>query len=88
MAVAAYLLRHTPRAGDQIINGITAMNLAIDDAVDTTTALIKARGVTVARANGHPLPDNYFDATPLALTAYATAGEYTLLGDVVGNAVT
>lgn len=88
MAVAAYLLTHTARAGDTIVDGITAMNLAIDDAVDTTTALIKARGVTVARAAGHPLPDGYFDGTPLALTAYATAGENTIFTGVVSSSVT
>jgi len=88
MAVAAYQLFHTARAGDTLVNGITSMNLAIDDAVDTTTALIKARGVTVARAAGHPVYDGYFDGTPLALTAYATAGEYTLFSGEVGKAVT
>lgn len=88
MAVVAYQLQHTARAGDMLINGITTMNLAIDDAVDTTTALIKARGVTVARAAGHPLYDGYFDATPLALSAYATAGEYTLFSGVAQQSVT
>lgn len=87
MAIAAYLLRHTQDAGDTVVNGITAMNLAIDDAVDTSTALIKARGVTVCRAAGHPLPDGYFDAAPVALTSYDAAGDNTILGNVVSHAI-
>ena len=87
MAVASYQLQHSSRAGDTLVNGITTMNLAIDDAVDTTAALIRARGVTVARVAGHPLYDGYFDVA-LALTAYATAGEYTLFTGVAQQAVT
>lgn len=87
MAIAAYLLTHTPTAGDQIINDLHAMNLAIDDAVDTTTALIKARGVTVARAAGHPVPDGYFDGAPIALTTYDAAGDVTLIRGPVDTTI-
>ena len=78
MAIVNHLLIHTENRGaNQSINGISSMLLSIDDAVDTTAAAIRARGVTVANANGQALPVGYFD-TSRALTAYNAAGEFTL----------
>lgn len=87
MAVAVHVLIHTPTLGTPIINGVTSMILAIDDAVDTTAALIRARGVTVANAAGLALPVGYFDSSR-AITAYNVAGEYSLYGATVSEAVT
>lgn len=87
MAVASYLIRRTPRAGNQTVDDLTAMLLAIDDAVDTSEALVLARAVTVARAQGHPVPTGYFDSAT-TLSAFATAGEYVLLGGVIKVGVT
>lgn len=87
MAIASYLIQRTPRAGNQTINGLNAMLLAIDDAVDTSTPLILARAATVAQAQGHKIPANYFDSAT-ALTAFNAAGEYVLLGEVIKVGVT
>lgn len=77
MAVVNHLLIHSDSGGNTYINGITHMLLAIEDTVDTTAALIRARGVTVANANGQALPPGYFD-TSRALTVYNVAGEHTI----------
>lgn len=77
MAIVNHLLIHSVAGGGRTINNITSMLLAIDDTVDTTAALIRARGVTVANANGQALPPGYFD-TSRALTVYNAAGEFSL----------
>ena len=87
MAVVAYLASRSSRGANQLINNVESMLLAIDDAVDTTPALIRARAVTVARAQGNDLPTGYFD-TLTALSAFATAGEYVILGAVQKVGVT
>lgn len=87
MAIVNHLLIHSVAGGDRTINNITHMLLAIDDAVDTTAALIRARGVTVANANGQALPAGYFD-TSRAVTTYNAAGEFTMFTGVPVEAVT
>lgn len=79
MAIAAYLVSRSPRAGDTIIDNVHAMIVAIDDAVDTTPTAVRQRGVTVAKAQGFKLPDNYFD-TSVALTAFDAAGDRVIFG--------
>lgn len=86
MAVVNHLLIRTESGGNTYINGITHMLLAIDDVVDTTAALIRARGVTVANANGQALPAGYFD-TSRALTLYNTAGEHSMFSGLVRETV-
>lgn len=67
MAIVAHLVERAQSEGDNDIrNGITAVLLAINDAVDTTAALIQARAVTVCVANGIDLPVGYFDTNRLA----------------------
>lgn len=86
MAIAVYVLTRSTTGGSQFINGVEGMVLAIDDAVDTTAALIKARGVTVANANGQALPPNYFD-TATNVTAFNTAAECMIFGALTKSAV-
>lgn len=87
MAIVQHVLIHTPTHGYPTINGVTAMLLAIDDLVDTTVALIRARGVTVLNAAGQAFPAGYFDSSR-AVTTYGTAGEYSAYGVTQLEAVT
>lgn len=87
MAVVSYLIQRTPRAGNQLVNDLHSMLLAIDNAVDTSNPLILARAVTVAKAQGHNLPAGYFDSA-VALSSFDTAGEYVLMGPVIKASVT
>jgi hypothetical protein len=86
MAVVNHLLIHTDSGGNTYINGVTHMLLAIEDTIDTTPALIRARGVTVANANGQALPPGYFDASR-ALTVYNVAGEHTMFSGLTRETV-
>lgn len=86
MAIAVHVLIHTPANNVPVVNGITSMVLAIDDVVDTTAALIRARGVTVANAAGQALPVGYFDNSR-AISTYNVAGEYSLYGSTAAEAV-
>lgn len=78
MAVVSYLVSRSDRAGDTVLNNLHGMLLAIDNAVDTSDALILARAVTVANAQGHPLPAGYFD-TLQPFTGFDVAGEYVIV---------
>lgn len=72
MAVATYLYtRSKTGAGATIVDGLTAMVLVIDGAVDTTQAARFARAVTVANAKGFAVPAGYFD-TEKQLAAFGT----------------
>lgn len=76
MPVVAHYIERTPSAGDNnVVNGIKGVILAIDDAVDTTAALIRARAVTVLNAQGLNIPAGYFNANRLITTGFATAGK-------------
>lgn len=98
MTVATYLYSKTNRALPHV-NGLVAMVLVIDAAVDTTALLRKARAVTVANAHGHAVPTGYFD-TEAQLAAFGTgvttenlklAGDCAIVGafevETVENAV-
>lgn len=80
MSVDAYLLEHTDAPGSKEVNKTQNMIVAIDSTVDTTAALRKARGVTLAVAAGVPLPTGYFDTERKISTVWATAGFFTLFG--------
>lgn len=80
MAVVTHLVTRTVTAGDnQLTNDVHAVLIAIDDAVDTTGALIRARALTVANANGYNLPAAYFDANVLVST-FDAAGDHAVFG--------
>lgn len=68
MAIAVHLVEKATTVGggaDNVRDRIQSVIIAIDDAVDTTGALIQARAVTVAVANGIDLPVGYFDTNRL-----------------------
>ena len=87
MAIVAHLVEHPVDDGDnRIVNGIHAMIVAIDDAVDTTAALIQARGVTVAVAQGHALPAGYFTSNT-ALSTFDAAGDHAIFTDKLSQVI-
>lgn len=66
MAIAVHLVeRASFDKQNEIHDAVQAVLLAIDDAVDTTSALIKTRAETVMNANGYQLPVGYFDTERL-----------------------
>lgn len=76
MAIVVHLVERTENDGDNDVrNDIHAVLVAIDDAVDTTGALIQARAVTVCQANGQDLPTGYFDTNRLVSTTLDAADD-------------
>lgn len=76
MPIVAHYVERLPSAGDnRVRNGIKFCIIAIDDAVDTTPALIQSRAITILTAQGIALSANYFNANRLITTAFATAGK-------------
>lgn len=87
MAVVAHLVERPFSEGDNDLrDGIRAMIVAIDDAVDTTAALIQARGVTVAVAQGIDLPVGYFSANTL-ISTFDAAGDHAVFTDKVTQTI-
>ena len=87
MAIVAHFIWRSMDTGSQQVDGVTGMVLAIDDAVDTTDALVQARAVTVANdtlANDGAalnLPAGYFDNNRAIATVYDAAGDVSLIAD-------
>jgi hypothetical protein len=67
MAIAVHLVERTVDPGDFVIDGIEAVLIAIDDAVETTGALIQAAAVDQANVimGAGKLPAGYFDSNRL-----------------------
>lgn len=79
MATVVHLVEKTATNGENDIrDGIRAVIVAIDDLVDTTAALIQARAVTVAVANGIDLPVGYFDSNRLITGTWDAVDDITV----------
>jgi len=79
MAIVAQLVERITGAGDNDLrDGIHAIILAIDDAVDTTDAEIQTRGVTVCNANGLDLSVGYFNSNTAIAATYDAADDVTV----------
>lgn len=63
MAIVAHLVERTVDPGDFVLDGIEAVIIAIDDAVETSGALIQAAAVDQVnvRLGATKLPAGYFD---------------------------
>lgn len=63
MAIVAHLVERTVDMGDSVIDGIEAVIIAINDATETTGALIQAAAVDQVNAlmGAGKLPAGYFD---------------------------
>lgn len=79
MAIVAHLVERSANDGDNDVrDGIRAVIIGIDDAVDTTSALILARAVTVCLAEGFDLPVGYFDTNRAVATVWDAAADITV----------
>lgn len=80
MAVVAHLVQRVADPGDFVIDGIEAVIIAIDDAVDTTDALIRARARTVINTalGANKLPVGYFTANRGVAAVWNAAGDVTV----------
>jgi hypothetical protein len=84
MAVVAHLVERVFTADNNVRNGIRNVIIAIDAAVDTTDALVRARARTVLVADGHDLPVGYFNANRAIATVFDTTGEHvTISGEKI-----
>ena len=82
MAVVAHVVWKDLDPGDSQVDTVVGMVIAIDDAVDTTDALVRTRGETVANTNGFAVPVGYFTNNRLA-TVYDAADDVTIFsGDI------
>ena len=87
MAIVANILTKSVSGGqNDIINGIYGMVFATDTVTNNTDALVIAAAVAALVAAGHPVPDSYFDTVALA-TVYDAEADYTVYGNVVGEAI-
>lgn len=80
MATVQHLLEHTVEPGSEVIDDITTCVVVVDDSVDTTTAAVKARGVTILNAAGYDLPTGYFDVDRVITTYFANVGDVAVFG--------
>lgn len=79
MAIVAHLVEKTVGDGENDLrDNIQGTIVAIDDAVDTTDALIQARAVTVLNAAGFDLPDGYFDTNRSVAGTFDAAGDFAV----------
>lgn len=77
MAIVTHFVERVPSAGDNgIRNGVNGLILAIDNAVDTSPAMIQARAVSVLNSQGMDLPSGYFNANRIINTTnFPSAGK-------------
>ena len=91
MAVVAHLVEKDIDSGDMVIDGVAAVVIGVDTAVDTTDALIQARAVTVLNAllGSGKFPTGYFTSNRGVAATYVTAGDVTVLnGRNVAESIT
>lgn len=88
MALVAHMVERLFDDGDNDLrDGIRAVLINIDDAVDTTGALIQARAVTVANTNGHNLPTGYFTSNRLVTGTWDAADDFSMFANKVDEVI-
>lgn len=88
MALVNHLVERLFDDGDNDLrDGIRSMLLNINDAVDTTDALIQARAVTVANTNGHNLPTGYFTSNRLVTGEWNAADDFSMFTSKVDELI-
>jgi hypothetical protein len=88
MVTAIMLFTRSAGVGATFVDGVASMLAVVDEAVDTTAALQKARAVTLANAAGRKLPAGYFDQLSVVASGApvtAATGQFPLaaVGDNV-----
>lgn len=81
MAVVAHRVYKDVDPGDIVVDGVTEVILAIDNAVDTSDALIRARAVTVLNAalGSGKFPTGYFTGNEGVAATYDAAGDVCVI---------
>ena len=79
MATVVHFVEKTVDVGQNYFDGIRAVIVTIDDAADTTDALVQARAVTLLNANGVPVPDDYFDTNRLISGEWDAIDDFTAI---------
>jgi len=87
MAVVVHIVERVITGDNNLRNGVNGVILAIDNAVDTTDALIQARARTVLVAQGMDLPVGYFNTNRLASVLDAAGDHVCFAGPKVLDVV-
>ena len=87
MAIVAHLVERVPSDGENDVrNGIHAMIVVVEDTIDNTPALVQARGVTIAQAQGQDLPAGYFTSNTL-LSTFDAVGDNAIFTDKLSQVI-
>lgn len=80
MAIVAHLVEKTVDPGDQVIDGIAAVLIAIDDAVETTDLLVRQAAVDEVNVQlgANKLPDLYFTTNRLVTGTWDANDDITI----------
>lgn len=78
MALVTYLVQKT-NVGP-ILNDVTQVFIALDDAVVTTPVLVRQATVNALRARGMTLPDGYFDQSTTVASKFNNVGDLFVIG--------
>lgn len=80
MAIVAHLVEKLVDPGDQVIDGIAAVLIAINDGVETTSALIQQAAVDEVNVQlgTNKLPDGYFTTNRLVTGTWAADDDITI----------
>lgn len=91
MAIDVHLVERATADGQTVRNGVRMVLVAVDDAVDTTDALVRTRAETLMNANGYDLPPGYFDANReigVGTGVWDAVGDFSVIsGDIVREVI-
>lgn len=82
MAIVAHMVQKTVQPGDSLVNGVSAILIAIDDGVETTGALIQQAAVDQYNAvvGAGVMPDLYFDTNRSVVAEWNADDDFTVFG--------
>lgn len=85
MAIVAHLVQRTVDPGDFVIDGIESVIIAINDATETSGALIQQAAVDQVNVlqGATKLPDGYFDSNRAIAAVWDADDDITILGGKV-----
>lgn len=82
MAIVAHMVQKTVQPGDSLVNGVSAILIAIDDGVETTGVLIQQAAVDQYNAvvGAGVMPDLYFDTNRSVVAEWNADDDFTVFG--------
>lgn len=90
MAIVAHLVERNVDPGDSVIDGIETVIIAIDDTVETTSALIQAAAVDQVNVlqGVNKLPAGYFDSNRNIAAIWNADNDMTIVsGKIVAELI-